>query len=136
MFTEYLELIKVEEPNRANDLFAAATDNMWCIYIDEEKFNLINVEDINILISSVSDILKNVWGSCFTLYFWFDAMAGQLRFSSLSGMVDDLPFRSKIEVTDNMQFFSEKIYEYVKDMHGAQEYPSHGRPLIVYRLHS
>jgi hypothetical protein len=136
LFTEYLKLIKVEDLNRTNDVFAAATDNMWCIYIDEEKFKLIKVEDINILISSVSNILKNVWGCCFTLYFWFDAMAGQLRFSSLCGVVDNLPFRSKIEITENMQFFSEKIYEYVKDTHVTQEYPSLGRPLIVYRSYN
>jgi hypothetical protein len=136
LFTEYLELIKVEDLNRTNDVFAAATDNMWCIYIDEEKFKLIKVEDINILISSVSNILKNVWGCSFTLYFWFDAMAGQLRFSSLCGVVDNLPFRSKIEIMENMQIFSEKIYEYVKDMHVTQEYPSLGRPLIVYRAHN
>ncbi len=134
MFDELLDLIKVEDLNRTNDVSSAATDNMWSIYIDEEKFKLIKVEDLIFLLSDISKVLKNVWGCSFTLYFWFDAMAGQLRFSSLNGVVDNLPFRSKIEITDNIQFFSEKIYEYVKDMHMSREYPSLQWPLIVYRV--
>lgn len=134
MFNDLLDLIKVEDLNRTNDVSSAATDNMWSIYIDEEQFNLIKVEDLIFLLSDISKVLKNVWGCSFTLYFWFDAMAGQLRFSSLNGVVDNLPFRSKIEITDNIQFFSEKIYEYVKDMHMSREYPSLQWPLIVYRV--
>lgn len=134
MFNELLDLIKAEDLNRTNDVSSAATDNMWSIYIDEEQFNLIKVEDLIFLLSDISKVLKNVWGCSFTLYFWFDAMAGQLRFSSLNGVVDNLPFRSKIEITDNIQFFSEKIYEYVKDMHMSREYPSLQWPLIVYRV--
>lgn len=134
MFSELLDLIKVEDLNRTNDVSSAATDNMWSIYIDEEQFNLIKVEDLIFLLSDISKVLKNAWGCSFTLYFWFDAMAGQLRFSSLNGVVDNLPFRSKIEITDNIQFFSEKIYEYVKDMHMSREYPSLQWPLIVYRV--
>ena len=134
MFNELLDLIKVEDLNRTNDVSSAATDNMWSIYIDEGKFNLIKVEDLIFLLSDISKVLKNVWGCSFTLYFWFDAMAGQLRFSSLNGVVDNLPFRAEIEITDNIQFFSEKIYEYVKDMHMSREYPSLQWPLIVYRV--
>lgn len=134
MFNDLLDLIKVEDLNRTNDVSSAATDNMWSIYIDEEQFNLIKVEDLIFLLSDISKVLKNVWGCSFTLYFWFDAMEGQLRFSSLNGVVDNLPFRSKIEITDNIQFFSEKIYEYVKDMHMSREYPSLQWPLIVYRV--
>ena len=134
MFNELLDLIKAEDLNRTNDVSSAATDNMWSIYIDEEQFNLIKVEDLIFLLSDISKVLKNVWGCSFTLYFWFDAMAGQLRFSSLNGVVDNLPFRAEIEITDNIQFFSEKIYEYVKDMHMSREYPSLQWPLIVYRV--
>lgn len=134
MFNELLDLIKVEDLNRTNDVSSAATDNMWSIYIDEEQFNLIKVEDLIFLLSDISKVLKNVWGCSFTLYFWFDAMAGQLRFSSLNGVVDNLPFRAEIEITNNIQFFSEKIYEYVKDMHMSREYPSLQWPLIVYRV--
>lgn len=134
MLQNLLTELKSEELSIGDDNISASTENMRSFYIDSDTYKNIGVNDIANFLSEVMAQLRQLWNREFTFYCWFDEMAGQIRFSSLKGVVSSLPFRSSIEETNDKLEFSQHIFKSLENMHSNSDGSYYRDPLFVYKV--
>mgnify|MGYP005989941369 CR=1 FL=1 len=117
IFDETLRDIKSESLSKDFEIKKASSDNMWSIYIDGEAFKKCSVSTLMDFITSVEDALTKKWAEEFTFYAWFDEMSGQIRFSSLMGDIDSLPFKCELNVTTEKKQMATHIFRMLEYIH-------------------
>ena len=132
IFDETLLTINSEDLSKNSEINKASSDNMWSIYIDEEAFKTFSVKILMEFFASAEIALAKKWGEDFTFYAWFDEMSGQIRFSSLMGDIDNLPFRCEINVTTEKNILAMHIFRMLEYIYGASSSDCFLDKLLVY----
>lgn len=131
VFDEIIESIEHESLNASSDIKRAATENMWSAYIDAESFNDCSINELLNFICNVRKALLSKWNKNFTFYLWFDAMAGQIRFSSFNGTESSLPFRCDVNESVDGLDMANQIFTSLEFLYKDAGSESDG-PLQVY----
>jgi hypothetical protein len=89
------------------DRIREANENLWAIGATREELASTTDAELANAIHQViaarnSELNREDSERAMTIYFWHDNQAGQLRMSAISGMTDDLPFRSKIRLVSSV----------------------------------
>lgn len=100
-----VQSLSSSEMQQSGELLAIANANMWIVPLvrsadsDEEV-----AEALESLLPDVISIVRSKWNGDYCLYFWYDEVVDQLRFSCIPGWAQgSLPFRGEFILVEYSQ---------------------------------
>jgi len=92
----------------SGDLSEEIYHNMWCISMEENFIESVNIQQLEHFVRSVignrAQQLKDInYDKNAVFYMWFDQQALQLRFNIITGDVKSLPFSCKVSLINSYQ---------------------------------
>ncbi len=124
MLEELLSEIRASDVAHYHDTNECAQENMWSLFITERDFQNFQNLELSHFFNQVVQIFKGKWNSEFVFYCWYDILAGQIRFSSISADSKELPFRREIIITDSIADILAIAYNEYSDMYESTKYCS------------
>ena len=95
-----------------------ANANLYSLFLTSSQYDGLDKAQLTTFIEQIYQIVENKWDQNFVFYAWFDAAAGQLRFSSLpSEYKTTLPFGGKIKTTYSMDNLVHEVFNEYSDMY-------------------
>ncbi|WP_125779412.1 hypothetical protein [Pseudoalteromonas rubra] len=135
VFNEMLNVLDSFKPLVSSDVNAQALANMYSVKISENEYQLCTANTLSCFLDEVCISVKKAWQEDCVFYAWFDAMASQIRFSSIScdnGAI--LPFKRKLKLSGDSQELAHEIMREYSDLYFGTDLcsDSYSSPLIIF----
>jgi hypothetical protein len=110
-----------------------AIKNMFGIILTENEYKFFEYEKFISFISSLEKIIFQKWGEKeATFYCWYDAMASQIRFSSLPYINIELPFGNPPILVNNIEVIVYKMYKEYQAFYENLDLTAEDMEFVVY----
>lgn len=114
-----------------------AIKNMGSIALTEPEYFSLDIKAFLYVIVEIEQIIFDKWGGRnATFYCWYDAMASEIRFSSLPGMNSELPFDPQPPVTTKIDCIVNKMYKEYQVFYEGGELSASDIEFLVYKRYS
>jgi len=117
VMNEIIDELKISSICKSSELNKSARENQWSLFISKTEYDDLTMEKLVDFLEGAYFALKEKWHEGFVFYSWFDAMAGQLRFSSVSARHKKLPFNRKLIIIDDAEVLAVEALNEYSDMY-------------------
>lgn len=97
----------------SHDINQEAIENMFTLSFSPEELCDLEKDAVVKCLNDCRQLISKKWEVPFVFYCWYDDMAGQIRFSSVSKMHGSLPFKCSIKQENCIERIVDELFRYL-----------------------